>query len=170
MRIEEKDGMLVITDFDELEAYKIAHKIEQDGVRFYERLLSVLSDKVDRQALGFLAQKEREHARFFHKELLDLKERKEDSFEEDDLLSELEYGIFEPYGGQLEDIGKLLDTPAKALKLGLAIENRAIDFYSQCMQRVSSPAAKEAIANIIDEEREHKRVIEGMIARASDNR
>ncbi len=39
MKIEEREGKLVIVDFNELEAYKVASKIEKDGIRFYDNLI-----------------------------------------------------------------------------------------------------------------------------------
>ena len=40
MRIEEREGEIVISSFNELEAYKIATKIEKDGIDFYAKLIN----------------------------------------------------------------------------------------------------------------------------------
>lgn len=36
MKVEEKNNKLVITDFNEIDAYKIAYKVEKDGLDFYK--------------------------------------------------------------------------------------------------------------------------------------
>ncbi len=39
MKIADQAGKLVITDFNEEEAYKIACNIEREGIRFYKKLM-----------------------------------------------------------------------------------------------------------------------------------
>ena len=61
MKIDYSKGRIEITDFNSLEAYKIARKMERDGIEFYKRLQSQsLSPQVN-EALGFLLQEEKRH-------------------------------------------------------------------------------------------------------------
>jgi rubrerythrin len=113
MRIEEKNGNLVIVDFNELEALKIASRIENDGIRFYTRLAASAGAPKVRETLELLAFQEKDHLEFFRKELQRLREKREDPFEEDDLLDSIDYGIFQPYQS-MADLEKALDTPRKA--------------------------------------------------------
>ena len=162
MRIEEKNGNLVITDFNELEAFKIASKIEKDGIHFYEKLAGRVTSMRVRDTLNVLATQERDHLEFFEGELFKLRERQDDRFEEDDLLTSIDYGIFQPYQG-IGELEKALDAPRKALRMGIIIEEKSIRFYESCRDRVSSRGTKEGLVRIIEEEREHKRLLEDML-------
>lgn len=162
MRIEEKNGNLVITDFSEMEAFKIASTIERDGIHFYEKLSGRVTSTRVRDTLNVLAAQERDHLEFFEGELFKLRERQDDRFEEDDLLTSIDYGIFQPYQsiGELE---KALDTPAKALRMGVIVEEKSVRFYESCRARVVSRSAQEGLAKIIEEEREHTQLLKDML-------
>jgi len=162
MRIEDKSGDLVITDFDEREALAIASKIERDGIHFYEKLAESVTSERLRDTLNVLAIQERDHLEFFEGELLKLREQEHDRFEEDDLLTSIDYGIFQPYQG-IGELEKALDAPRKALRMGIIIEEKSIRFYESCRGRVSSRGTKEGLVRIIEEEREHKRLLEDML-------
>ncbi len=164
MRIEEKGGEFVIVDFDELEAYKIARKIERDGLNFYKKLLEKAVEEKTKKALAFLIEKEREHLNFFGDRLSEIREKKDDSFEEDDLLGTIDYGIFQPYQS-MEQLEKALDDPRKALRLGLIVENHSIKFYKSCRDKVTSEKTKEEMTRIIEDECEHKAQVEGMLGK-----
>lgn len=162
MRIEEKQGNLVIIDFNELEAYKIAVKIEEDGLRFYNKLLEKNIFKKATDVLSFLLNEEKKHLKFFEGCLTALRQISEDSFEEDNLFKDIDYGVFSPYDG-LKDLEKKIDVANKALKLGLIIEDNSIKFYSACSEKVNSSQAKNEIAKIIEEEKKHKALIQDLI-------
>lgn len=163
MRIEEKDGDLVIVDFNELEAFKIASKIERDGVDFYEKLAERAAGGRVRDTLNLLAGQERDHLEFFNGELCRLRENQQDDFEEDDLLGSIDYGIFQPYRS-IEELEKALDAPRKVLRMGISIEEKSVRFYELCMRHISSSEAQNGVAGIVEEEREHKRLLEDMLA------
>lgn len=158
MRIEERAGALVVVDFDVLEACKIAIRIEQDGIAFYEALAGRVSDDETRQAVLALADEERDHLDFFRGELGKAREEREDPFEEDDLASSLDYGIFAPY----RDLAEAVRNPRKALALGVLVEERTAQFYAACRDRVSSEEAKRALDRIVAEEQSHARRLREM--------
>jgi len=162
MRIEEKSGDLVITDFNEREAFTIASKIERDGIHFYEKLAERVTSKRVRDTLNVLAIQEHDHIEFFEGELFKLRDQEHDPFEEDDLLTSIDYGIFQPYQS-IEELEKVLDAPRKALHMGIVIEEKSIRFYESCSGRVSSRGTKAGLVRIIEEEREHKRLLEDML-------
>lgn len=164
MKIEEKDGEFIITDFSELESYKIACKIEKDGVDFYQRLLDNEKKEEAKKALQFLIKEEKEHLKLFERRLFEIREKVEDQFEEDDLLSYMSYCVFQPF----QEIGNLADKIAdvkKVLRLGIAIEEHSIKFYKACRDRVSSIATKKELGYIIEEEKRHKLWCEDMLGR-----
>lgn len=158
MRVEERSGALVVVDFNELEAYKIAMRIESDGIAFYEALAGRVSDGSARHAVLSLAREERDHLDFFRGELERIKGAKEDPFEEDDLATALDYGIFAPY----RDLAAAVRDPRKALTLGVLVEERTAQFYAACRDRVSSEDAKRALDRILAEERAHALCLAGM--------
>ncbi|MEI6633962.1 MAG: ferritin family protein [Chlamydiota bacterium] len=158
MRIEERSGALVVVDFDDLEACKIAVRIERDGMAFYEALAGRMTAAAARGSILSLASQERDHLEFFEGELARLRATKEDAFEEDDLASSLEYGIFAPY----RDLAVALESPRKALRLGQIVEERSVQFYEACRGRVASDETKRQLDRIIAEERLHARRLKEM--------
>jgi len=163
MKISEKKGTLTIVDFNELDACKIASKIERDGITFYQNLIEKVADTGARERLCFLLGEEKKHLAFFEEWLNQAAQTREDNFEEDDLLSYMDYGIFQPYQrmGEMKD---LIDDVAKALDLGVIIEDRTVKFYEACKEKVSSKKTKKQLGDIIAEEEKHKALLEALIA------
>lgn len=162
MKIAEKNGELVIVDFNELEAYKIACKIEEDGLHFYKKLMEKINGNAPKTALAFLIKEEEEHLKFFEESLFKLEEGKEGSFEGDDLLSTMDYGIFKPYE-DLQELDKILKDMDKTLRLGILIEDKSIKFYEYCKTKVKDRKSKAVISKIIKEEEKHKQHLEDML-------
>lgn len=162
MKIEEKNGQLVIVDFNELEAYKIACKIEEDGLHFYKKLMEKISGDAPKSALAFLIKEEEEHLKFFEESLFKLEEKEEDSFEGDDLLSTMDYGVFRPYEDS-QELEKILSDMNRTLHLGIVIEDKSIKFYEFCKRKVKDKKVKAEISKIIKEERKHKQHLEDML-------
>jgi rubrerythrin len=163
MRIQEKEDKLVIVDFDEFEAYRIACKIEKDGMMFYKKLASEVKNNDVRQALDFLLGEERKHLQFFEDVLSRIRHDREDTAEDNDLLTSMDFGIFQPYQGIAQLQGIVEDT-SKALRLGIAIENKSIKFYQACLQNVSAPQTKSELGLIIEEEKRHKDLLDTFLA------
>ncbi len=163
MKIQDREDKLVIVDFDEFEAYRIACKIEKDGLRFYEKFGSRVENSKVRQTLEFLLGEERKHLQFFEDSLSRVRRDKEDTAEDNDLLTSMDFGIFQPYQSiaELEDI--VGDIP-KALRLGIAIEDKSIKFYQACHQNISTDKAKAELALIIEEEKRHKDLLDTLLA------
>lgn len=162
MKIEEKNGKLNIIDFNEIEAYKIACKIEEDGISFYQNVLSGMENKSVKEKLEFLLGEEREHLKFFEECLSAQNQRYEDGFEEDNLLKYMDYGIFQPYQDR-KGMKDVVDDIEKALDLGILIEDKTIKFYQACRDKVSSLKAKQELQDIIKEESHHRAVLEDML-------
>ena len=162
MKIEERADKLEIVDFNELEAYKIAGKIEKDGLFFYKKLYNSIDNPEVKKVIGKLLEEEEKHVSFFEECLYELRQEIEDGFEDDDLFSGLDSQIFEPYQS-IENLNKVIDNPQKALKLGLIIEDKTIKFYQACRDMVSSEKVKAELDNIIREEKCHKSMLKKLI-------
>ncbi len=163
MRIEEKNDVFVIVDFNELEAYRIACKIENDGLEFYKNLLQIVDEAATREALVLLIEEEKKHLSVFEKCLSGLRQKKEDTSEDNDLLSSLDYGIFSVFQGAL-GLKEAVKGKENALRLGIAIENNSIRFYAAIKDKVSSRETKDEISSIIKEELKHKQVLENALS------
>jgi rubrerythrin len=161
MKIEEQQGKLIVVDFNELDSYKIACKIEKDGVWFYNKIMGVVDQPESKEVLGFLIQEEKKHLAFFEECLSHVRQMREDHFEEDDLLSTINFGIFEPYQS-IDELENILSDVQKALKLGIIVEEKSIKFYEACRMHVSSKEAKQKIGDIIEEETKHKALLESI--------
>ncbi|MEW6008774.1 MAG: ferritin family protein [Candidatus Omnitrophota bacterium] len=164
MKIEEKNGKLSIVDFDEIEAYKIASKIEQDGIDFYKSLAAKADSQQTKETLNFLIEEEKKHLKFFQNCLFPLRQDKGDLFEEDDLFKVMDYGIF--IAKNSEELKAIISKPKKALEFGLAIEDKSIKFYSSCRDFVGSSASKQEISKIIREEEKHKLLLQDLLNKA----
>ena len=81
---------------------------------------------------------------------------------EEDILEDLDYGVF-PSPSHEEEAMRILDAPEKALGMGIVMENRAIQFYEACHDRVSDEKVKVQISKIIQKEQEHKHVLQDIL-------
>lgn len=164
MKIQEKNDKLQIVDFNELEAYKIASKIEQDGIAFYKNLASGVKDEGAREKLTHLLGEEKKHLSFFQERLSKVEEKIEDGFEEDDLLKYMDYGIFQPYE-HMNQMKNIIDDVDKALDIGIIVEDRTVKFYQACKEMISVKEAQQEIQNIINEEEKHKQLLLSMLSK-----
>ena len=162
MKIEEKNGEFIITDFNEAEAYKIASKIEQDGIDFYTKVLDEATDTVVKEKISYLLNEEKKHLKFFQERLFEVSEDKADGFEEDNLLGYMEYEVFKPFL-DAKDLPENIKDARKALNLGIIAENSSIDFYLSLQAQVTSPETKNKLFAIIEEEKSHKELFEQLL-------
>ncbi|MCM8831184.1 MAG: ferritin family protein [Candidatus Omnitrophica bacterium] len=162
MKIEEKNGKFIIKDFSEIEAYTIACKIESDGISFYTKLLEKATIENVKKTLNFLLTEEKKHLKFFEEAKFLIRKNIEDLFEDDDLLTSIDFGVFQPYQS-ISELHKVLDNPNKAIKLGIIIEDKSIKFYELCKEKISTAKTKNEISNIIQEEYKHKKLLEDLL-------
>ncbi|MFC1807162.1 ferritin family protein [Candidatus Omnitrophota bacterium] len=162
MHIEEKDGRLAVVDFNEFGAYKIASKIESDGMRFYQDLQNKAKRDIIKSMAAMLADEEKRHLRFFESSLSRLQQEGEDEFEEDDILRSIDYGIFTS-GQQTQDVESLLNDPSKTVRFAIGVESKTIQFYESCKECITDIRVKEELDNIIEEEKKHKRMLEELL-------
>lgn len=157
MRIEEKEGRLTVVDFNEIDAYKIASKVEKDGIEFYQELLKKLGteDEKCKKIISFLIDEERAHLKFFEESLFRLRQKSPEfaDNDEEDILYSMDYGIFKGIAHE----------PHQALKSAIAIEDKSIKFYECCKGHVQAAQAKQELQVIIDEEMKHREVLLDML-------
>ncbi|MBN1794360.1 MAG: ferritin family protein [Candidatus Omnitrophica bacterium] len=162
MKIEERGDQFIIVDFNEREAYTIACRIEEEGIRFYGKLLEAVADPQAKGVIEHLIREERRHLAFFTECLSVLEEGGDEGFEEDTLLKNIDFGIFQPYEA-MGDLGQIVDNLKKALRLGIAVENKSIQLYETCQGRISDPATREELKRIACEEAKHAAALEKIL-------
>ncbi|MDD5155690.1 MAG: hypothetical protein PHF11_04300, partial [Candidatus Omnitrophica bacterium] len=99
---------------------------------------------------------------FFEGSLSRLRRNREDTSEDNDLMTSMDFGIFQPY----QNIAQLQDEIADvsgALRLGVAIEGNSIRFYQACLQNVSTDDVKSELGAIIEEEKKHKDLLNTLL-------
>jgi rubrerythrin len=163
MKIEEKDGKFVITDFNEAEAYKIASKVEQDGIDFYTKVLTEATDPQVKEKMNYLINEEKKHLKFFQQRLFEISKDKSSGFEEDNLLGYMDYQVFKPFR-DAKDLPENIKDAKTALNLGVIAETSSINFYLSLRDQVTSPEAKNQLFVIIEEEKSHRELFEQLLA------
>ena len=168
MRIEEKNGSLVIVDLNDLEVYKIACKVEKDGIYFYSKLLDLAVNEKSREILNLLLEEEKKHLQIFEDIMFNI--RKEEWIEkEDDLLDDLDYGVFPVDMPELE-AGIYLKDPQKAVALCILMEKRTVAFYDALRDKIMNEKTKKEIENIKKKEEEHIVILQNLLKDIKENR
>jgi len=148
-----KDGRILLSDFSPVQAFKIAVKMEQDGIRFYKDLLGTVRDEEARAEIGFLVRQEQQHLDTFTRLLREQKEETADGFEEDDIIDYMNASVFE-VSLRKETAGNM-DHRHTAMEEALNLERRSIVFYEACARSAGGGAPKGSFEKIIEEERSH---------------
>ncbi|MDD5195248.1 MAG: ferritin family protein [Candidatus Omnitrophica bacterium] len=165
MKIEEKDGKLIVTSFDEFEAYRIASAVERDGLRFYGAIAQQVKDLSVKKTLNLLMEEEKKHLAFFEGCLNYLREKAEDHGEDNDLLSSMDFGVFQPFKS-MDNLDSLVADIKKALAIAVLAEEKSVKFYVACREAIFASRTKNALTQIIEEEKKHKKFFEELLKRA----
>jgi len=164
MRIEYIGDDITISDFKPIEAYKIARRLEAEGISFYSLLLSAPEVKTTggnsetERAIESLLVEERKHLRFFDQKIEELA----GPFEESSIVDDVDTQVFSYYGEPVDFIAVVRDRE-KAIKMGMLFERRSINFFKACFKDASDGAAKNAFFNIIKEEEKHFEILKEML-------
>ena len=149
MKIKDDGKEIKIYDFNVSEAFKIARKLEKDGIIFYKKLLKDANDPRVKEVLLYLLDEEKEHLQIFEKMV---EGEDPDGLDDsgDGVTDIVETGVF-----ALPDTKELPLDIDKALELGIAIEKRSIAFYLAVLKHTESEEGKNALKKIIGEEKKH---------------
>ena len=154
MKVDFSGDEIKVYDFDELEAYKIARKLESDGVYYYTRMREEVLKPEIREVLDMLLSDERGHLNMFEKRIAEICGERHDVDEDETLADIVDSHVMDV----LKDSGRVTDVlcdPQEALRLGMAIEKRSIVFYSNLLKSTQDESGKAALEDVIGEEREH---------------
>jgi len=151
--------------FNEIEAAKIAQNMERQGLDFYERAASKASDPAVRDTFLQLAEDEKGHLASFQEleETLQDRRREGAGYADDPELGAyidrlLDTQVFAE-DGAVAHLAKQAQSDYEALAVAMKAERDAILFYREMLDFVDSKAANETFGRILDEEREHLRIL-----------
>ncbi|MDD5644748.1 MAG: ferritin family protein [bacterium] len=153
--IKNTDGKIEISDFNAVQAYKIAVNLEKEGVRFYADILGNIANGGIKEDVQLLLGQEKEHLKFFETELAVALKDGRDNFEEDDIIDYMDSGVFSSYKALLKRRSGLLKSPLEVLAFGLLIENDSVDFYINIRRNTLDKRCISAIDKIIEQEKKH---------------
>ncbi len=162
MKVDFSGDEIQIYDFNELEAYRIACKIEADGIYFYSRMLDeTLKPKII-DVIQLLLRDERNHLDLFEKKVEELERKYGVHDEGEDLVDIVDARVFDILK-EPERIGDILCTPQEAVRLGIAVEGRSIAFYKQILKNTKDETGRTALQEMIREEQDHLQKLEGLL-------
>lgn len=155
-------GDVLLSDFNALQAYKIARKLEKDGIDFYTKVLETSGDKDLNSAIKYLIESEKDHLSFFQSRISQLQAEAADGFEEEDVTDFIDSSIFRPE--ELAQRGSIDFTqPVSALTYGVIVEAKSVSFYSALLENVTDETAREAVQAIIAEEKKHLETLRSLV-------
>jgi rubrerythrin len=150
-----------LTSFQVHDIYRMAVAIEQGGQEFYLRVIDSTDSQRIKNELRFLGDEEARHKAFFEKQLLDR------GVAVDEPLSPklgklLEEQFLEPAEALYRS--KKIASNAEALRFGMEIEQKTIDFYTALLEKQQEAEVRKDLETIIGEERKHKQKLNIILA------
>lgn len=152
MKIEYKGDEIIISDFKPVEAYKIARKLEVEGIGFYDQFLSASAANSEntRRAIEALISEEKKHFALFNQKVEELA----GPFEDESAVDAIDTNVFGTYG-EPADLISIVKDRRKSLQIGMLFEKRSINFFKICLEKTTDASTKSAFENIIKEEEKH---------------
>jgi rubrerythrin len=151
--------------FNEIEAAMIAQNMEKHGLEFYRKAAAKAKDTATRDVFLRLAEDEKKHLARFEEleEILQADRRAKKGYTDDadlaayiDRLVETQVFADEGAAARLAD---QVESDYEALAVAIRAERDAILFYQEMMSFIESNRARAAFSTILDEEREHLRIL-----------
>jgi rubrerythrin len=142
------------------ELYQFAATVEQGGFDFYEKLIQASDNTRVTNELKYLRDEEAQHKAFF------LGELRKKGRGEAALGSGLEKVLQEEFLRPMEEFyrGARPGKTAEALRFGIAVEQKTIDFYGELRKQSRDEAFLKDLEAIIAEEKKHKQKLNIILA------
>jgi len=158
MKIEVGKDNILISDFDDLEVYKIAMKIEKDGTRAYKDAAAKVDNERLKKTFLRLAEDEEGHLHTFSSLYVELLKARgvdpDDIDAEEGILDYIDTGLFKG----TEDLSRI-KTIKDAIGIGIEVEMRTMLFYAEVYKKLENEKAKVRIKKVIDEEKMHYNIL-----------
>ncbi|MFH0771772.1 MAG: ferritin family protein [Candidatus Omnitrophota bacterium] len=159
MKIAYKGEEIILYDFEPLEAYNIARKLELEGINFYTIFAAHCDNKETKAAIEYLLLEERDHLRIFENKIVAFG----GPFEEMSVADEVDTTVFGSFGESV-DLIEIVKTKNKAIDSGILFEKRSISFMESCLEKTVNSETREAFEDIIKEERRHIDILRGILS------
>lgn len=165
MNIKRENGKIIIIDFNEVQVFSIAMKIEKEGIGVYNYLARESKKKELNDIFEYLYGQEKIHYGYF-KERYDVlyQEAEESPVSKSDqqLIDLMDLNIFPSYA-EMEKMLQAEEGTEEIIRTAIQVEQASIDFYSACLNETESPETKKELEKIIHEEKRHKEILESSI-------
>ena len=149
---EPKDSILGIL--------RSAISIEKFGIRYYQSLMTVIEDVTGKEMLEFLINAEVKHQSYLEQELDKQKAFGMDAIKPLPLDNLDDEGRLAIFAEQLDEYKpKDVDIEA-AIKFGINVEKRSINFYSAAALLMHDFELKEKLNELVEFEKEHLELLE----------
>lgn len=162
MRVDFSGEEISIFDFDELEAYKIGRKLEEDGIYYYSRMKEEVLNPDIRDVIQMLLRDERKHLSMLEGKIEELSIKRDEPDDEETLLDILNSEVTDILKNS-DYVTNILCNPQEALKLGAVMEKHSIDFYTNILKNTQDESGRAAIKELIQEEEKHMEKIQKLI-------
>lgn len=162
MKVDFSGDEIKIYDFNELEAYRIARKLEADGIYYYSRMRDeILKPKIV-EVIELLIRDERNHLNVFE-EKVEILAGKMGVVDDGETLADIvDARVFDVLQDS-ERVADILCTPQEAVRLGIEVEKRSIMFYNQLLSNTKDKEGKTALQELIREEQDHLKKLQGLL-------
>ena len=151
--------------FNEIEAAMIAQNMEKHGLDFYQKAAAKAKDTATRDLFLRLAEDEKKHLARFEEleEILQADRRAKKGYTDDaDLAAYIDRLVETQVFADEGAVARLADQAGsdyEALAVGIRAERDSILFYQEMMSFIESNRARATFSTILDEEREHLRIL-----------
>lgn len=160
---------MVFENIEQKEAAMRAALIEVNGYRFYKMLADRVDNYETRDALLSLARDEKKHLKVIEDKFFPDAGFSLDQITDEELQIE-EYidksGTADIFTKRIDvnALMKVLDTTKKALIVALDTERNSVKYFEDLAGKAESKEAKDIYTRLVDEEKRHVALIEGLIA------
>ena len=154
MKVDFSGDEIKIFDFDELEAYRIARKMERDGLHYYSRMKEEVRKPEIREVIETLIEDERDHLNLFERKIEELVREHQVDDEGETLADIVESKTMDVLKDTMR-VTEILCDPQEALRLGASVKKRSIAFYNEILLTTEDKSGKAAIEELIQQERNH---------------
>ncbi|MEW5944607.1 MAG: ferritin family protein [bacterium] len=151
MKIDYSGDEVRIYDFDPVECYRIARRLERESVDLYTALKEKASDADVKETLGFLLAEEKNHLETFESEIA---KRSTGNDDVETVADAADSKVVSPLANA-GNLGEILCDRREALKPGVSLEKRSIAFYMSLLGNTAGDDVRRALKRIIAEEKNH---------------
>lgn len=153
MKLSNQGRDIHITDFNEIEALRLAMKLESDGIDYYSELSRKTKDEKIKKDFALFIKEEGKHFDKF-KGWLEGLGVEADGGDEEGLFDYFDTGVF----GDISSVDKTLakiKTDLDAIALAEWAELNSIKFYKAMYDKTTNEPGKNILKDIIKQEQEH---------------